>query len=244
LRQVRIYQKGPYEKGQLIELMSSASQHVGLVLRMNVGENIILFSGENQEFPSTIEAIHKKTVTVKINDCLNITRESPRKIHLAQAISKGERMDFVIQKAVELGVFSITPLLTTHCVVRLDAQRMKKKQQQWQAIAIAACEQSGRNYLPMIHEPTPLETFVNSAVATTKLVLHPKTETTWQHAPFPDGDIALLIGPEGGLSQGEVLLAMEKQFKPWCLGPRILRTETAALAGLSILQAITGDMGF
>jgi 16S rRNA (uracil1498-N3)-methyltransferase len=242
VRTIRIYQPGPYEKGHSIELSATASQHVGVVLRMQPGEPLILFCGDNREFSATITTLHKKKVVVTINAVHDVNRESPRAIHLAQALSKGERMEFVIQKAVELGVASITPLFTSHCVVRLDAERLSKKQAQWQAIAIAACEQSGRNQLPVIHKACSLEIYLQQCQAPTKLVLHPATIKSWREHAFNTGDIALLIGPEGGLSDEEVSLAKGSQFQPLCLGPRILRTETAAIAALSVIQAISGDL--
>ncbi len=242
LRNVRIYQPGHYEKDYTVELSAIASQHVGVVLRMQPGEQLTLFCGDNREFSATITTIHKKKVAVLINAITESNRESPRELHLAQAISKGERMEFVIQKAVELGVSTITPLLTTRCVVRLDNERLAKKHAQWQAIAIGACEQSGRNQLPIIHQACPLDIYLRQCQAATKLVLHPNGATSWRDQTFGKGDIALLIGPEGGLSQNEVDLAQTFQFNPLCLGPRILRTETAAIAALSILQAIAGDL--
>ena len=242
MKTVRIYQAGPYEKGQTLALSDTAGQHVGVVLRMQVGEHITLFCGDNREFFATITATHKKKVSVMINAVCELSRESPRAIHLAQAISKGDRMEWVIQKAVELGVASITPLFTTHCVVRLDAERLNKKQAQWQAIAMAACEQSGRNQLPMIHQALSLETYLEQCHAKIKLVLHPNTAKSWRDYSFTEGDIALLIGPEGGLSDDEVSQAVATQFQSLCIGPRILRTETAAIAAISVLQAISGDL--
>ena len=242
MRTIRIYQPGPYIENDTVELSMAASQHVGVVLRMQPGEKLTLFCGDNREFSATIVSVHKKKVIVIINAVDTVNRESPRSIHLAQAISKGERMEVVIQKAVELGAASITPLLTTHCVVRLDADRLAKKQAQWQAIAIAACEQSGRNKLPIIHQTCALETYLQQCQVPTKLVLHPKSAQSWRDYTFVDGDIALLIGPEGGLSDEEVNQAQAAQFQPLCLGPRILRTETAAIAAISMIQAIGGDL--
>ncbi len=241
VRIVRIYQPGPYQAGHTIELTTTAGQHVGVVLRMQPGENITLFSGDNREFSATLVSVHKKKVIVNINGEHQLSRESPRAIHLAQAISKGERMEFVIQKAVELGVASITPLLTAHCVVRLDEERLLKKHSQWQAIAIAACEQSGRNQLPIIHQACSLDTFLKQCSVSIKLMLHPTAAKSWRNYSFSQGEVALLIGPEGGLSDDEVDQAQASQFQPICLGPRILRTETATIAALSALQATIGD---
>lgn len=241
MRTIRIYQPGPYEKGQTIELSTTAGQHVGVVLRMQPGAHLTLFCGDNREFSATIIDAHKKKVKVTINEEHYINRESPCAIHLAQAVSKGERMELVIQKAVELGVASITPLFTAHCVVRLDQERLAKKHAQWQAIAIAACEQSGRNQLPIIHQGCSFDSYLEHCPAETKLVLYPSANKTWRDYTSTREDVALLIGPEGGLSDEEIQQAMGAQFHPLCLGPRILRTETAAIAALSVLQAAIGD---
>ncbi len=242
MRTIRIYQPGDYAVGESLELSATASQHVGVVLRMQPDDELTLFCGDNREFSASITCVHKKKVMVTITAEKNVNRESPRHIHLAQAISKGDRMEWVIQKAVELGVTSITPLFTTHCVVKLDAARLAKKQLQWQAIAIAACEQSGRNQLPIVHSACSLGEYLNTCESTMKLVLHPLAAKSWRDYTFSTANIALLIGPEGGLSDEEVSQAQTHDFQSLCLGPRILRTETAAIAALSVLQAIAGDL--
>lgn len=242
MRTIRIYQSGHYAVGELLELSATASQHVGVVLRMQPDDELTLFCGDNREFSATITSVHNKKVMVTIRDVQDVNRESPRSIHLAQAISKGDRMEWVIQKAVELGVTSITPLFTTYCVVKLDATRLAKKQAQWQAIAIAACEQSGRTQVPIVHPACSIDDYLQACDSTIKLVLHPYESKSWRDYAFVTGDISLLIGPEGGLSDDEVSLAKTHDFQPLCLGPRILRTETAAIAALSVLQSIAGDL--
>ncbi len=242
MRAVRIYQSGDYQTGQLLELSPEASQHVGVVLRMQVGECLTLFCGDDREFEARIEAVKKKQVTVLIGAINNVSRESPLAVHLAQAISKGERMEFVMQKAVELGVASITPIITERCVVKLDKERMAKKLQQWQSIVIAACEQSGRNTVPLVHQPMTLAHYLREAQAELKFILHPGEDKNWSDYAIGASAIALLIGPEGGLSEHEVQVAGEHGFQPLSLGPRILRTETAAITALSVLQAIGGDL--
>lgn len=238
MKNVRIYQPGLYSIGDTVELSATASQHVGTVLRMQSGEPLTLFCGDNREFPAVIATVQKKKVFVFINAAHEVNRESPRSIHLAQSISKGERMEMVIQKAVELGVSSVTPLLTTYCVVRLDNERFEKKRQQWQGIAIAACEQSGRNTLPIIHPLCTFDTYLQQCQATMKMILDPYTTNTWQDLSRQEGDIALLVGPEGGFSEEEIAQAKASKFQPLSLGPRILRTETAAIAALSVIQAV------
>lgn len=241
MRTIRIYQPGEYTVGETIELSPSASQHVAVVLRLGVNDPITLFCGDNREFSALIALIQKKKVMVLITAVQDVNRESPRSIHLAQAISKGDRMEWVIQKAVELGVSVITPIVTARCAVKLDADRLLKKQAQWQSIAIAACEQSGRNHVPKIQHVSKLDVFLQQCHTTLKLVLHPDTNASWRDYSLAAGDITLLIGPEGGLDEDEVCRAKAHAFQPLCLGPRILRTETAAIAALSVLQAVSGD---
>lgn len=242
MRTVRIYQPGSYQCGDLFALSPEASQHVAVVLRMQVGEQLTLFCGDNREFAATIEVVKKKQVMVVIDAVTAINKESPLTIHLAQAISKGERMELVMQKAVELGVSSITPIISERCVVKLDQERMSKKLHQWQAIVIAACEQSGRNTVPMVHQPLTLERYVHEESAQLKLMLHPGGNKNWRDYTFAQQNVALLIGPEGGLSDVEVQRAGAQGFQPLSLGPRILRTETAAITVLSVLQAVAGDL--
>ncbi|MBA2652043.1 MAG: 16S rRNA (uracil(1498)-N(3))-methyltransferase [Tatlockia sp.] len=242
VREVRIYQAGSFSLEQTLELSPEAGQHVGVVLRMQPGGKITLFCGDNWEFSALLLAVQKKKVTVKIVEERVINRESPRKIHLAQAISKGERMEFVVQKAVELGVASLSPILTSRSVVRLEPERMEKKLAQWQAVAIAACEQSGRNQLPLISKVVTLDDYLQHNEARLKLVLDPKESKTWRDYEFGQSEIALLIGPEGGFSKDELKQIFSQGFNPLYLGPRILRTETAAIAALSVLQAVCGDL--
>lgn len=242
MREIRIYQPGSFSSGETLELTPEAGQHVGVVLRLQIGDKITLFCGDNREFSAMIVAVHKKKVTVRLESERLVNRESPRIIHLAQAISKGERMEFVMQKAVELGVSSIRPLITERSVVKIEASRMEKKLAQWQAIAIAACEQSGRNQIPQVENPLTLAEYLRVNKAELKLVLDPKESKSWRDYPFGESSIALLIGPEGGFSHEELERIYAMYFKPLSLGPRILRTETAAIAALSLLQAVCGDL--
>lgn len=242
MRKIRIYQAGTYLPGQIISLSESASQHVGRVLRMQTGDEIILFDGANNEYEATISEVNKNTVKVQIINTRTINLESPLKIHLAQAIPKGDKMELIIQKAVELGAAIITPLLTKHCAFHLDAKRLQKKQAQWQAIAISACEQSGRNQIPIIAEHCNLLKYLKECQTKTKLILYPNAQKSWRQYADISESVSILIGPEGGFSTEEVNLALDNNFIPLKLGPRILRTETAAIASISILQAIFGDL--
>ncbi|KTC85034.1 16S rRNA (uracil(1498)-N(3))-methyltransferase [Legionella brunensis] len=242
MREVRIYQPGNYAVGQELELSVAAGQHVGVVLRMQAGGKITLFCGDNREFEAAIVSAHKKKVVVAILSEQLVNRESPCIIHLAQAVSKGERMEIVIQKAVELGVASITPIMTERSVVRVDEERMEKKRAQWQAIAVAACEQSGRNQVPEIKAMQTLNDYLKHDLKALKLVLHPEMSKNWRDYHFDKTEVALLIGPEGGFSEQEIKQILFNNFNPLSLGPRILRTETAAIAALSVLQAVSGDL--
>lgn len=242
LREIRIYQAGDYQPDQLLELSPEAGQHIGLVLRMQPGEPITLFRGDNREFAATIKQVKKKQVLVAIESVKEVSRESPLAIHLGQAISKGDRMELVMQKTVELGVASITPLITQRCVVKLDQDRMGKKLQQWQSIVIAACEQSGRNTIPVVNQPMTLARYLQELSSPLKFILQPGCSKTWRDYSLPSDKISLLIGPEGGLTDEEINCACQHEFLPLSLGPRILRTETAAITALSVLQAVGGDL--
>lgn len=244
MRTIRIFQTGDFKIDQIIELSPEASHHVGVVLRMQAPMPLTLFCGDNREFQARISEVRKKKVFVHIQNIYQVNRESSRAIHLAQALSKGERMEFVIQKGVELGMTSLTPIFTEHCAVKMDETRLAKKHQQWQAIAISACEQSGRNVVPEIHHPCSFDSYIQHTQSAMKILLHPEGDISWKDINLlkSHDDITLLIGPEGGLSQAEIASAKACQFKTLGLGPRILRTETAAIAALSVLQAIVGDL--
>lgn len=239
----RIYQPVSIIENSIMTLDDNAFNHLIRVLRMKTGENIILFDGTNHITPATIHEINKKSVTVKTATTLLDNRESPLKIHLGQVISRGEKMEFTIQKSVELGVTSITPLLSERCGVKLDAERLDKKVNQWQKIVISACEQCGRNIIPVIHPVMKLENWCANLNSGLRLNLHPKATHGIKHLPTGQTDISLLIGPEGGLSDDEINMTHQYQFTDILLGPRILRTETAALTALTALQVQFGDLG-
>lgn len=242
MRTIRIYQPGDYHPGQTIPLSEDAAQHVGLVLRLKPGDRIILFRGDNYEFQAILSSVQKKHIQVTIESMNWVDRESPRKIHLAQSIVKGDKMEWVIQKSVELGVASITPLLTDHSVVRLDASRLEKKHQQWQAIAISACEQSGRNIIPIVYPACTFESYLKQSPAAHQWILSPTASQSWPTITHTNAELALLIGPEGGFSPTELDSAKDHQVQSIRLGPRILRTETAAITALGIIQSLYGDI--
>jgi 16S rRNA (uracil1498-N3)-methyltransferase len=169
--------------------------------------------------------------------------ESPLNLHLGQVISRGEKMEFTIQKSIELGVNTITPLFSERCGVKLDGERLEKKLQQWQKIAIAACEQCGRNRIPEIRPAMQLEAWCNEQDDSLKLNLHPRASHSINTLPLPVSHVRLLIGPEGGLSAEEIAMTSGYGFTDILLGPRVLRTETTALTAITALQVRFGDLG-
>jgi 16S rRNA (uracil1498-N3)-methyltransferase len=242
MRLTRIYQPGEFTPGEIIPLSEAASQHVGRVLRMEIGDNVTLFNGNNFECLSKIVTINKREVSVVIETRTYLSRESSLTINLAQGISKGDKMDFVIQKAIELGVTNIIPILSERCVVNLSQERMSKKHKQWQDQTISACEQCGRNFIPKIFEPCKITNFLENCNSSNKFVLSPTAPNSWHSYTNIEKEVTILIGPEGGLSSQEVELAEKFNFNPINLGPRILRTETAAITTISIIQTLFGDI--
>ena len=242
MRIPRFYQNTPISVDNILALDDDAVGHVARVLRMRCGESIILFNGDGNEYHAELVEVEKRRVNAKILSSTQPNRISPLQIDIGQSISRGERMDYAIQKATELGMNSMTPLLSERCEVRLKADRLAKKQQQWQQLSISACEQSLRTTTPVIQAATSLEAWVNNCQAELKLVLHHHCAEPLDTRLQPQS-IALLIGPEGGLSDAEVEHAKKAGFQSVVFGPRVLRTETAPVAALSILQYLWGDLG-
>lgn len=225
------------------QLTDDAANHVGRVLRMQIGDYLDLFDGTNYVYRAQISQVSKKAVNVQILQREKDDRESPLAIHLGQVISRGERMEFTIQKSVELGVKQITPLWSERCGVKLDAERMDKKIQQWQKITISACEQCGRNIVPEIRPLMKLTEWCAEQDDSLKLNLHPRAHYSIKSLPdIPVAGVRLLIGSEGGLSEQEIKLTEQQGFTEVLLGKRILRTETAALVAISALQVCFGDL--
>ena len=203
---------------------------------------MVLFNGDGNEYSAQIIDVSRKQVVVEADACLTIGKESPLSIHLGQGVSKGDRMDTVLQKSVELGVSEITPILTQRCAVKLDEKRWEKKIQQWQKIITGACEQCGRNTVPKLNAPVTLNQWLASPTQASRLILAPGAEQPLSKTPYSTHGFRLLIGPEGGLSEQEIHQANENGYSSVSLGPRILRTETAALTSVSILQSLHGDL--
>lgn len=217
------------------------ANHVASVLRMQTGEHIFLFNGKGGYFETTITHIAKKQVTVHVREHHASRNESPLRVHIGQGLSRGERMDYAIQKSTEMGVAEITPLFTTRSEIKLGGERSIKRQQHWQQVAISACEQCGRDVIPAVQTPRSLNDFIITATADLKLVLHHESPSSLRNLPKPNS-IALLIGPEGGLTEEEITLATQHGFITTQLGPRVLRTETAPVAALSVINTLWGDI--
>lgn len=241
MRQPRLYTSQPLSPNTVIELDSGPAHHLARVLRAQPGQAVTLFNGDGRDYPGRIELADKRNVTVALGAPVDLSPESPLNIELGIAISKGDRMDWVIQKATELGVTAIAPLITERVEVRLKGGREERRLLHWQGIAIAACEQCGRNRVPTIHPPQSLASWLTDCSAERRFVLHHRTDGRLEAANKPVS-AALLIGPEGGLTMGEIGRAEQTGFEPLRLGPRVLRTETAPLVALSVLQFALGDL--
>lgn len=243
MRIPRIYQSIQFKTGEIVSLDEAATRHISQVLRLKTGYLIYLFNGENSEYLGELQDTHKRHCTVLIKEQHATQTESLLHLHVGQAISRGDRMDYTIQKAVELGVSSVTPLWTERCQVKLDEERQDKRLAHWQNIAIAACEQSGRTQVPHINAPQSLNEWLAHCSESLRLVLSPHEAMSLDEISVAQPTaIALLIGPEGGLTDAEIEQARATGFKACRLGPRVLRTETAVVVALSLLQDRWGDI--
>lgn len=240
MRIPRIYTQAQLASHTTVELEESIAHYLGKVLRMTAGRELIVFNGQGGAYAATLSDIGKKNATIEIGEWDTQDNESPLKTHLAIGLSRGERWDLVLQKATELGVSEITPLFTERCEVKLQGERQDKKFDHWQGIIISACEQCQRNILPRLNAPQKFEDFIRGQHSQLNLVLHHRSDKKFSDYTAPQS-CSLLIGPEGGLSDDEIALAQQQQFNALTLGPRVLRTETAPLAALSVLQLAWGD---
>ena len=244
MRIPRLYLPNPLVPGATVALSTDAAHHVAHVLRLPVGATVCLFNGQGGEYQAILHSITKRQVYAQVLKYNPREAESPLQVTLAQGISRGERMDYTLQKAVELGITQIVPLFSERCEVRLQGERLDKRVQHWQGIVISACEQCGRNHIPPVLAPVSLQQWLPTAGAGLRLVLDPcASHSLAQHTRPDDGNITLLIGPEGGLSDTEISQAQQAGFTSIRSGPRILRTETAGLAMLAALQTRWGDLG-
>ena len=243
MRIPRLYTQQPLHADSLITLDKDAARYLSSVLRMTSGQMLNLFNGEGGEYVAEVVSLSKNQVTVSIKESLPNDRESLLKIHLVIGISRGERMDWVIQKATELGVHTITPIFTERTEVKLAGSRLEKRLVHWQQVSISACEQCLRNVVPTINSAVSLQQCLGTHDGGLKIVLHHRTERPLTELQNTNNHVTILIGPEGGLSDDEITLAESNGYNAVKLGPRVLRTETAPLAAISILQSLWGDMG-
>lgn len=256
---LRFYNPENLTIGATIKLSDNAAAHATRVLRLEVSDGIVLFNGDGNDYACAITSIKKNEVLVIVKTFVNITNESPLNITLLQGISSGDRMDYTIQKAVELGVTAIVPIITTRSVVKLSNERAEKRLAHWQHIVHAACEQSGRAFVPTVATPLTLSAWLATTPSPfkgvgwgegktppTRILLNPIGALRLSELPKPTDNIELrivelLVGAEGGLSQSEIDTALSHGFKSVVLGARILRTETAALTAIAAMQTLWGD---
>ena len=239
----RFYHSNPLDLNQIIILDEFSSHHALRVMRVKVDDFLILFNGDGFEYRGRVSDINKKTINIEILSKEKNNNESPININLFQSISSNEKMDMVIQKATELGVSSIQPIFTSRSTVKLSLDRIKKRLIHWRQVSISACGQSGRSKIPTIKPPIGFDRFVEGITTNSlNLLLHPDNSKESSNLPNKySGDINIFIGPEGGFSQDEVLLLKKQNCINIQLGSRILRTETAPLAIIAILQYKYGD---
>ena len=240
---IRLYVSAEYAwtTGMTLTLPEAAAHHWTRVLRARIGDHAMLFDGQGCEAEVELIDASKRAAQVTILSVATPTVESPLHTHLGLVMSKGDRLDYALQKAVELGVSEITLLSSERCELRLrGAEAVEKKRSHWQGVLVSACEQSGRNTLPLLHGTMALSDWQAAVVASEKWVLAPSVSGGPKASSTP-ASVALLIGPEGGLSAAELNAAQTCGFQPWQLGPRVLRTETAPVAALAVLQWLFGD---
>lgn len=241
MRHSRIYTPQTLGLGDQIELDDSATHYVSRVLRLAVGDSIILFNGDGSDYSAEIGEIQRQQISFRITGNTVPENESPLKITLVQAISRGERMDYSLQKATELGVSCIQPVTSRRVEVRLDEKRQDKRLEHWRKVVISACEQSGRAVVPGVKAPIPLAQWAALPDESPRLVLDPMAESRLsQFRPEVNGT-SLLVGPEGGISDKELQGLYALGVIPVSLGRRVLRTESAGPAAIAVLQAMAGD---
>ncbi len=237
----RLYHDGTLSPGAIVELPERATRHVQ-ALRLRAGDAVTLFNGDGTEWTGTLAGLGRRGASVALSNHAVFDRESPLAVRLAQGICAADRMDLVLQKATELGVAEIQPVITSRAVVRLSAERQERRHQHWQNVVIAACEQCGRNTIPAVRSGMDFTAWLAQPPeeGALRILLSPEGTTRLRDLSVPSA-VTVLIGPEGGLAPDERALATAAGFVPVRFGPRILRTETAPLAALAAMQALWGD---
>lgn len=240
MRIPRIFSAQALETGSQVILDETATRHLSKVLRLKRGDTLVLFDGSGQDFEAHLLNIEKRTSVAEVGDLVHCETPPGLKIFLAIGVSRGERMDFALQKAVELGVWEIQPLFTERSMVRLSGERLASRHTHWQGVIRHACGQSGRNLVPALQDARPFNHWL-SEFSGKGILLDHRARSGLRGIDHPGSSVTLLVGPEGGLSMAERDAAMHKAFHSVRLGPRILRTETAPLAAISALQTLWGD---
>lgn len=243
MRLTRVYCESPLVAGTEVVLPASAANHVARVLRLRAGASVVAFDGSGSDFSCEIVAIEGDRVRVRVGGSTEGRRESPLAVTLVQAVSRGERMDLTLQKATELGVCAVAPVFSLRSVVRLDERQAAAKLRHWQAVVTSACEQCGRSVLPRVHAPLELGRYLaESPRDGLRLVPSPGASESLAGLGDVPERVELLVGPEGGFEESELLGAERSGFRPVRLGPRVLRTETAGIVALAVLQSLWGDL--
>lgn len=244
MRSIRIHVDLPLAVDNELTLPAQAGEHVARVLRLVAGDALTLFNGDGNDYPALIQHSGKREVVVRVTASQPLANESPLRLTLAQAVARGEKMDLIMQKATELGVSRIVPLLTERSEVKLDAARAEKRVAHWRSVVASACEQSGRAQLPEVVGAQPLQTWLDQLTddGALRLALLPGAAQNARELRFGAAGGVLVIGPEGGLGERDIQALMARGFQGLRLGPRILRTETAGFAALAALQALHGDV--
>jgi len=238
----RLFQNLALREGETLTLSLNATHYLAHVRRLQEGDSLLIFNGEGGEYQAQVLQIKKEKLTLKLGLYQEVKNEPELHLELAQGIARGEKMDLIIQKAVELGIKKIIPLFTERSTVKLESDKREKRRQHWQSVAISACEQSGRAWVPSVILPQNLSAWLKDFQGQ-GLTLSPASTNRVSQLEIPkDRHLTLLVGPEGGLSEAEVCLAEQKKFLALNLGPRILRTETAALVAITALQTRFGDL--
>jgi 16S rRNA (uracil1498-N3)-methyltransferase len=242
VRLIRVHVQAPLAPGARVALDGPAAAHLGRVLRLGPGDPVTLFNGDGQDYPSRIAAFGRGTAEAVVEGRAVARAESPLAITLVQGIARAERMDLVVQKAAELGVAAIAPVVTARSVVKLDGGNRARRHAHWHGIAVAACEQCGRARIPAIAQPAPLAERLAGPGAGARLLLSPDAPLSLADTARGASAVEILVGPEGGLEDAERDAALAAGFRACRLGPRVLRSETAAIAAIAVLQAVAGDL--
>lgn len=242
MRSIRSFIDAPLRPGTELPLPEAVGNHLVRVLRLKAGDTFSLFNGDGNDYPAEITGTDRKGIKARVLSCHSVNNESPLRIHLYQSIARGEKMDWILQKATELGVAAVTPIVSDRTEVKLDNERSEKKTGHWQGVIRSACEQSGRAILPALHAPIPITQMHSGLTPAKSFYLDPEAATGINGLTAEsDNTLALAIGPEGGFSERDIRLLQTAGFSGLRIGPRILRTETAGIAVIAALQSRFGD---